>query len=53
MSSLSNCPVLEQLKVVFRRELEKTEQEVRRSSVIIADYKQVCMSDVKGVRMQR
>lgn len=42
MSSLSNRPVLEQLKEVFRRELEKAEQEVRRSSVIIADYKQVC-----------
>ncbi|CAG10335.1 unnamed protein product, partial [Tetraodon nigroviridis] len=30
------------LKEVFRRELEKAEQEVRRSSVIIADYKQIC-----------
>lgn len=35
-------PVLEQLKEVFRRELEKAEQEVRRSSGITADYKQVC-----------
>lgn len=35
-------PVLEQLKEVFRRELEKAEQDVRRSSVITADYKQVC-----------
>lgn len=40
--SLSNRPVSEQLKEVFRRELEKAEQEVRRSSGIIADYKQVC-----------
>ncbi|XP_041669249.1 rab GTPase-activating protein 1 isoform X2 [Cheilinus undulatus] len=30
------------LKEVFRRELEKAEQEVRRSSGIIADYKQIC-----------
>ncbi|XP_026195806.1 rab GTPase-activating protein 1-like isoform X2 [Anabas testudineus] len=30
------------LKDVFRRELEKTEQEVKRSAVIIADYKQIC-----------
>ncbi|XP_017273887.1 rab GTPase-activating protein 1-like isoform X2 [Kryptolebias marmoratus] len=30
------------LKEVFRRELEKTEQEVRKSSGIIADYKQIC-----------
>ncbi|CAJ1074413.1 rab GTPase-activating protein 1-like isoform X1 [Xyrichtys novacula] len=30
------------LKDVFRRELEKTEQEVKRSSGIIADYKQIC-----------
>lgn len=42
MSALSVCPLLEQLKEVFRRELEKVEQEVRRSSLIIADYKQVC-----------
>lgn len=27
---------------MFRRELEKAEQEVRRSSGITADYKQVC-----------
>lgn len=39
--SLMPFPLLEQLKEVFRRELEKAEQEVRRSSVIIADYKQV------------
>lgn len=32
-----------QLKDVLRRELEKAEQEVRRSSGIIADYKQVFM----------
>lgn len=32
----------EMLKEVFRRELEKAEQEVRRSSIIIADYKQIC-----------
>lgn len=30
-----------QLKEMFRRELEKAEQQVRRSSGIIADYKQV------------
>ncbi len=30
-----------QLKEVLRRELEKAEQEVTRSSGIIADYKQV------------
>ncbi|XP_013865240.1 rab GTPase-activating protein 1-like, isoform 10 [Austrofundulus limnaeus] len=30
------------LKEVFRRELEQTEQEARRSSGIIADYKQIC-----------
>ncbi|XP_036928652.1 rab GTPase-activating protein 1-like [Acanthopagrus latus] len=30
------------LKEVFRRELEKAEQEVRRSSGIISDYKQIC-----------
>uniref|UniRef100_UPI0037E72350 rab GTPase-activating protein 1-like n=1 Tax=Semicossyphus pulcher TaxID=241346 RepID=UPI0037E72350 len=30
------------LKEVFRRELEKAEQEVRRSSGIITDYKQIC-----------
>nr|XP_046269190.1 rab GTPase-activating protein 1-like isoform X2 [Scatophagus argus] len=30
------------LKDVLRRELEKAEQEVRRSSGIIADYKQIC-----------
>uniref|UniRef100_A0A8P4KAA9 RAB GTPase activating protein 1-like 2 n=1 Tax=Dicentrarchus labrax TaxID=13489 RepID=A0A8P4KAA9_DICLA len=30
------------LKEVFRRELEKAEQDVRRSSGIIADYKQIC-----------
>ncbi|XP_070776741.1 rab GTPase-activating protein 1-like isoform X2 [Enoplosus armatus] len=30
------------LKEVFRRELEKAEQEVRRSSGIVADYKQIC-----------
>uniref|UniRef100_A0A4W6E6B7 RAB GTPase activating protein 1-like 2 n=1 Tax=Lates calcarifer TaxID=8187 RepID=A0A4W6E6B7_LATCA len=30
------------LKEVFRRELEKAEQEVKRSSGIIADYKQIC-----------
>ncbi|XP_070712371.1 rab GTPase-activating protein 1-like [Pempheris klunzingeri] len=30
------------LKEVFRRELEKAEQEVTRSSGIIADYKQIC-----------
>ncbi|XP_033977494.1 rab GTPase-activating protein 1-like [Trematomus bernacchii] len=29
-------------KEVFRRELQKTEQEVRRSSGVIADYKQIC-----------
>nr|XP_033499206.1 rab GTPase-activating protein 1-like isoform X1 [Epinephelus lanceolatus] len=29
-------------KEVFRRELEKAEQKVRRSSGIIADYKQIC-----------
>uniref|UniRef100_A0A8D0AVN2 RAB GTPase activating protein 1-like 2 n=1 Tax=Sander lucioperca TaxID=283035 RepID=A0A8D0AVN2_SANLU len=29
-------------KEVFRRELEKAEQEVRRSSGIIVDYKQIC-----------
>lgn len=34
-------PVFSQLKEVFRRELEKAEQEVRRSSGIITDYKQV------------
>lgn len=34
-------PLVKQLKEVFRRELEKAEQEVRRSSGIIADYKQV------------
>lgn len=39
--SLMPFPPLEQLKEVLRRELEKAEQEVRRSSVIIADYKQV------------
>ena len=33
--------LLLQLKEVFRRELEKAEQEVRRSSGIISDYKQV------------
>ncbi|XP_053191558.1 rab GTPase-activating protein 1-like [Scomber japonicus] len=32
----------EMLKEVFRRELEKAEQEVKRSSGIIADYKQIC-----------
>ncbi|KAM4542247.1 rab GTPase-activating protein 1-like [Odontesthes bonariensis] len=30
------------LKEVFRRELEKTEQEIKRSSGIIEDYKQIC-----------
>ncbi|XP_069008696.1 rab GTPase-activating protein 1-like [Embiotoca jacksoni] len=30
------------LKEVFRREMEKAEQEVKRSSGIIADYKQIC-----------
>lgn len=30
------------LKEVFRRELEKAEQEISRSSGIIADYKQIC-----------
>lgn len=30
-----------QAKKVFRRELQKTEQEVRRSSGVIEDYKQV------------
>nr|XP_019953534.1 PREDICTED: rab GTPase-activating protein 1-like isoform X2 [Paralichthys olivaceus] len=30
------------LKDLFRRELEKAEQEVKRSSGIIADYKQIC-----------
>ncbi|KAG8013252.1 Rab GTPase-activating protein 1-like [Nibea albiflora] len=30
------------LKEVLRRELEKAEQDVRRSSGIIADYKQIC-----------
>ncbi|KAM9842607.1 rab GTPase-activating protein 1-like [Aulostomus maculatus] len=30
------------LKEVFRRELEKAEQEAKRSSGIIADYKQIC-----------
>nr|XP_057946084.1 rab GTPase-activating protein 1-like [Doryrhamphus excisus] len=30
------------LKEVLRRELEKAEQEVKRSSGIIADYKQIC-----------
>ncbi|KAM3595306.1 uncharacterized protein V6R79_021402 [Siganus canaliculatus] len=30
------------LKEVFRRELEKAEQDVRRSSGIITDYKQIC-----------
>ncbi|KAM9777220.1 rab GTPase-activating protein 1-like [Neosynchiropus ocellatus] len=30
------------LKDVFRRELEKAEQEVKRSTGIIADYKQIC-----------
>ncbi|XP_042356881.1 rab GTPase-activating protein 1-like [Plectropomus leopardus] len=29
-------------KEVFRRELEKAEQEVRRSTGVIADYKQIC-----------
>eukprot|EP00064_Thunnus_orientalis_P010551 superscaffoldBa00001441_g10577 len=33
---------LDKLKEVFRRELEKAEQEVKRSSGIIADYKQIC-----------
>lgn len=53
MSSLSNRPVLEQLKQVFRRELEKAEQEARRSSVIIADYKQVCTFGVGGGGLAR
>lgn len=30
------------LKEVFRRELEKAEHEIRRSSGVIADYKQIC-----------
>ncbi|XP_072221246.1 rab GTPase-activating protein 1-like [Leuresthes tenuis] len=30
------------LKEVFRRELEKTDQEIKRSSRIIEDYKQIC-----------
>ncbi|XP_071354925.1 rab GTPase-activating protein 1-like [Trachinotus anak] len=30
------------LKEVFRRELEKAEQDVRRSSGIVAEYKQIC-----------
>lgn len=51
MSFLSNRPVLGQLKEVFRRELEKAEQEVRRSSGIIADYKQV--STFERVRFDR
>ncbi|KAG7510660.1 hypothetical protein JOB18_027663 [Solea senegalensis] len=41
------------LKEVFRRELEKTEQEVRRSSGIITDYKQICSQLTNRLERQR
>lgn len=33
-----------QLKEVFRRELEKAELEIKKTTAIIAEYKQVCLS---------
>jgi len=33
-----------QLKEVFRRELEKAEFEIKKTTAIIAEYKQVCLS---------
>nr|XP_040055811.1 rab GTPase-activating protein 1-like [Gasterosteus aculeatus aculeatus] len=40
-------------KEVFRRELEKAEHEVSRSSGIIADYKQICSQLTKQVEKQQ
>ncbi|KAM8914869.1 rab GTPase-activating protein 1-like [Spinachia spinachia] len=40
-------------KEVFRRELEKAEHEVRRSSGVIADYKQICSQLTEQVEKQR
>ncbi|XP_020508314.2 rab GTPase-activating protein 1-like [Labrus bergylta] len=41
------------LKEVFRRELEKAEQDVRRSSGITADYKQICSQLTKRLERQQ
>ncbi|KAF7201520.1 rab GTPase-activating protein 1-like [Nothobranchius furzeri] len=41
------------LKEVFRREVERTEQEVKRSSGIIADYKQLCSQLTLRLEKQR
>lgn len=38
---LSWCSVSPQLKEVFRRELEKAELEIKKTTAIIAEYKQV------------
>ncbi|XP_054470553.1 rab GTPase-activating protein 1-like [Anoplopoma fimbria] len=40
-------------KKVFRRELEKAEHEVRRSSGVIADYKQICSQLAKQLERQQ
>ncbi|XP_068457344.1 rab GTPase-activating protein 1-like [Clinocottus analis] len=40
-------------KEVFRRELEKAEHEVRRSSGVLADYKQICSQLAKQLEKQQ
>ncbi|XP_075964738.1 rab GTPase-activating protein 1-like [Anarhichas minor] len=40
-------------KEVFRRELEKAEHEVRRSSGVIVDYKQICSQLTKQLERQQ
>lgn len=42
--NMNNIIVAFQLKEVFRRELEKAELEIKKTTAIIAEYKQVCLS---------
>uniref|UniRef100_A0A672P4V2 RAB GTPase activating protein 1 like n=1 Tax=Sinocyclocheilus grahami TaxID=75366 RepID=A0A672P4V2_SINGR len=42
-----------QLKEVFRRELEKAELEIKKTTAIIAEYKQVCPSQKSGFKLER
>ncbi len=41
---MSNNIFYFQLKEMFRRELEKAELEIKKTTAIIAEYKQVCLS---------
>lgn len=42
----SSCLYCVQLKEVFRRELEKAESEIKKTTAIIAEYKQVCLTSL-------